>query len=145
MRLVAPKWVLALVPVFAVLGCQKPDVGQRCALQWSDPATAPTPQTTEGDYFQSGNTACDDLVCIVSPADVGDPYGSCSGTACGYCSKPCVSDDDCFKDETGLVCDQIVLDPKFIAQLDATEEGRAALERYLGDVRFSSYCVVPRP
>lgn len=125
----------------ALAGCQQPDVGARCPFSWgADPASpAPTPATAAGDYFESGNVACDDLVCIVSPAPADSEYGGCEGENCGYCSKPCVSDRDCYEEETGLVCSQLVLDPAFIAALD--EETR---DRFLADVRFTSYCVVPR-
>jgi hypothetical protein len=135
--------VLAVLAVLsaALPGCQDPDVGSRCQFSWGgDPTTPPpTPDTALGDYFETGNTACDDLVCIVSPVSAASKYGTCDGDACGYCSKPCVSDDDCFKDETGLVCSQLILDPAFLATLD--EETK---QRFLAEVRFTSYCVAPR-
>jgi hypothetical protein len=118
-------------------GCQEPDVGQRCDIAWNDAATAPTPTSVDGDYLETGNLACDSLVCIVSRATSGE-YSSCQGEACGYCSKPCVSDAECYKSETGLVCRQMVLDPAFIAELDPI-----VAERYLGDARYSRYCAVP--
>jgi hypothetical protein len=37
------------------------------------------------------------------------------------------------------VCDLLLLDPAFLATLDD-----ATRQRYLADVAFSSYCVVPR-
>lgn len=129
----------------AMSACQRPDVGARCNLAWNanwqtdGTPPPPTPSTAQGDYFESGNIGCDDLTCIVSPAAPGTKYGSCSGDACGYCSKPCVSNADCYSSSTGLVCDQIVLDPAFLATLDETTK-----QRYLGEIRFSSYCVVPR-
>lgn len=130
---------LLLALAISAAGCQKPDVGARCTIGWSQSTPAPTPQTAAGDFFETGNIGCDDLICIVSPAPASSRYGGCSGTACGYCSKPCVSDQDCFKSDTGLVCAQVVLDPGFLASLDP-----ALASRYLGDIRFSSYCVVPR-
>jgi hypothetical protein len=141
MRLVSS--ALALVVASSLLGgCQSADVGQRCELLWNTtpggPA-APTPATIASDYFENGNTGCDNLVCIVSPQASGERYFPCAGSQCGYCSKPCVSDKDCFKSETGLVCRQVVLDPAFIASLPP--ETRAT---YLADVQFSSYCAVPR-
>jgi hypothetical protein len=123
-------------------GCQSPDVGQRCELLWNTAAGAPpppTPTTIASDYFETGNAGCDNLVCIVSPQKAGERYAACAGPQCGYCSKPCVSDKDCFKSETGLVCRQVVLDPAFIASLPAEVRSR-----YLGDIPFSSYCAVPR-
>jgi len=141
MRPRALKLLLALAPLLAVAGCQDPDVGTRCTLSWgSDPATPPpTPISAAGDYFETGNTACEDLVCIVSPASAESRYGGCVAGACGYCSKPCVSNQDCFTDETGLVCDQLLLDPAFLAALDD-----ATRQRFLSEVAASSYCVTPR-
>lgn len=130
--------LIAMLLAGSTLACQQPDVGQRCALKWDGSVPAPTPQTAAGEYFESGNIACDNLVCIVSPATSGK-YASCEGTACGYCSKPCVSDQDCYKSETGLVCRQMVLDQVFLASLDAQTR-----ERYLGDIQYSSYCAVPK-
>jgi hypothetical protein len=131
-------------------GCQEPDVGQRCDIQWNsewqtDPTKLkpPTPETVPGDYLETGNSACDSLVCIVSPADSGE-YATCAGgeyEQCGYCSKPCVSDAECYESETGLVCRQMVLDPEFIALLEETDPLLA--EKYLGDARYSRYCAVP--
>ncbi len=129
----------------ALGACQNPDVGARCALAWNPNwateggAPPPTPQTASGDFFESGNIGCEDLVCIVSPAVADSKYGTCSGDACGYCSKPCVSDQDCYKSDTGLVCEKVVLDEAFLATLDETTK-----QRYLGETRFSAYCVVPR-
>jgi len=143
--------VLAVAAGLALAACQGPDVGQPCKLAWNDQwdtdptyPPPPTPQTVAGDYFESGNLGCDDLVCIVSPATSDERYASCANTdpqnyICGYCSKPCVSNEDCYTRKTGLVCDLILLDPAFIASLDP-----AVRERYLSDVAFSSYCVVPR-
>lgn len=134
--------LLAFAASAALLsGCQEPDVGQRCDIQ--DLVPAPTPATIPGDYLETGNLACDSLVCIVSPADTGE-YSTCpgdGGTQCGYCSKPCVSDAECYKSETGLICRQMVLDPAFIALLEETDPLLAA--RYLGDARYSRYCAVP--
>jgi hypothetical protein len=91
---------------------------------------------------RNGNLACDDLVCIVSPASADSRYASCADAAngvCGYCSKPCVSNEDCYPKKTGLKCDLLLLDPAYIAQLDP-----AVRQRYLADVAFSSYCVTAR-
>src|SRR5512138_3204661 len=140
MRAHVPFTALALLTVLALPGCDKPDVGARCQLSWNADGTPPppTPLTVDGDFFETGNLACDDLVCIVSPAPASSRYGSCSGTACGYCSKPCVSDRDCFSGDTGLRCEQVILDPAFIAALD-----EATRQRYLNQITFSNYCVVP--
>jgi len=132
---------LALVALLA--GCQDPDVGQRCRVP-RDPLAqvSPDPVTITGDYLETGNAACDNLVCIVSPAVSGGAYNDCPGGECGYCSKPCVSDQDCYRSETGLACRQMVLDPAFIQQLTESDPELAAM--YLADIQFSSYCAVPR-
>jgi hypothetical protein len=135
----APAAVLAAL---LVAGCQPPDVGQRCplpSLQPGSSAPPPTPASVAGDYLEFGNTFCDNLVCIVSPQSPGDRYYACSGDQCGYCSKPCVSDQDCFRSQTGLACRQMVLDPAFIAGLPVDVRAK-----YLADIQFSSYCAVPR-
>ena len=133
---------MALVATALALGaCQQPDVGQPCTISWGSQETASMPrpdpvtlyQNHGSDWFESGNTDCENLVCIVSPAAPGSRYASG-----GYCSKPCVSDQDCFESKTGLVCRQMVLDPVFMKQLEASDPQLAT--RYLGEVQFSSYC-----
>jgi hypothetical protein len=110
-------------------GCQQPDVGQSCSFDvpgLSGPVAA--------DYLETGKTECENLVCIRSPElPPGSPVRSNP-----YCSKPCVSDGDCSRDETGLVCRAVVLDPEFLASLP--EDVR---RKYLGDVQFSNYCAAP--
>jgi hypothetical protein len=130
------------VAVAALLGagCQSPDVGQRCPLPSIQPAGSeptPTPATAQGDYLEFGNNFCDNLVCIISPSVPGGRYNDCNGGNCGYCSKACVSDQDCYRSQTGLACRQMILDPAFIASLD-----EATRQRYLADVQFTSYCAV---
>jgi hypothetical protein len=137
----APLALLALAGLLA--GCQSPDVGQRCRLpSRGTPVQGPTPDTAAGDFLEFGNVGCDNLVCIVSPAVSGSPYNACPNGECGYCSKPCVSDADCFRSETGLACRQMVLDPAFMTQLAETDP--ELLSKYLADIQFSSYCAVPR-
>jgi hypothetical protein len=136
---------LTLIAALLALGaCQTPDVGQPCSITWGTGDTAPPPpdpvtlfKNAGSDWFESGNTTCENLVCIVSPAAPGTRYASG-----GYCSKPCVSNQDCFQSQTGLVCRQMVLDPAFIKQLDQIDP--TLKQRYLGDIQFSSYCAVPR-
>ncbi len=139
----------AALAASALSGCQSPDVGQKCDIAWNtawltDPTATKPPIATQlytqggSDYFESGNLGCDGLVCIVSPAPSGSKYGS-ADPGVGYCSKPCVSNSDCYESETGLVCRQMVLDPVFLDQLDAQTR-----ERYLADIQYSSYCAVPR-
>jgi hypothetical protein len=134
-----PKLVLVIAPLLALAGCQKADVGQSCTLTWGVELAVPRPEPVQlyesggADFFESGNIECENLVCIVSPVQAGARYSSG-----GYCSKPCVSNADCFSSDTGLICDKVVLDEAFIATLPADVR-----TRYLGDVATSSYCVVP--
>jgi hypothetical protein len=138
---VAPRARVAALALLALLaGCQSADVGQRCRAP-RDPLAQETwsPDKVLGDYLESGNPSCDNLVCIVSPAVAGGRYNDCPGGECGYCSKPCVSDQDCFRSDTGLACRQMVLDPAFLRSLP-----EAVRVKYLADIQFSSYCAVPR-
>lgn len=101
-------------------GCQDPDVGQRCSLSIEM-------QNVSADWFETGNTQCDALVCMQSP-----------GKENPYCSKACVSDRDCYSGETGLVCRAVVLDQEFLAALPPDVRAR-----YLGDISISNYCAIP--
>lgn len=92
-------------------GCQGPDVGQPCTLH-----TASVAESIPADFLEAGNTACDSLVCIQSPA------AFLTGTHVGpgpYCSKPCVSNDDCYQGDTGLVCRPVTVSTDFLATLPA--------------------------
>jgi hypothetical protein len=109
-------------------GCQEPDVGQSCSFDISTPDGV-----VVADYLETGKTECENLVCIRSPAVEGWTRPN------PYCSKPCVSDDDCSRSETGLSCRSVVLDPEFIASLP-----QDVRDKYLGDLQFSSYCAIPR-
>ena len=129
---------LPLLALVALAACQEPDVGQRCGMADLDTAIY-NPTSIPSDLFQTFNPVCDNLVCLMSPLTEGERYSDCPNDLCGYCSKPCVSDQDCFKSETGLVCRQIVLDEEFINSLPP--DVRAT---YLAGVTFSSYCAVPQ-
>ncbi len=160
MRSPVQNMVLATLPLLALVACQDPDVGQECTITWGTaeakpdacchepkddpPACLATGSdsgiscfTITADLFESGNTECENLACIMSLAGHGSDYDR--GPAKGYCSKPCVSDNDCFHSDTGLVCRHVVLDPVFIAQLPEDLK-----QRYLGEIQFSSYCAVPQ-
>jgi len=124
--------VLAGVLLGMLAACQQPDVGQSCSFDV--PGVGPGPVTA--DYLETGKTECENLVCIRSP----DPPAGSHVKNNPYCSKPCVSDSDCSKSETGLVCRTVVLDPQFLASLPEDVK-----QKYLGDVQFSSYCATPLP
>lgn len=133
--------MLLAIALGGLTACQEPDVGQPCDIQWGTGSDVPPPdpvalyQSGGGDYFESGNLSCENLVCLVSPVASG------RYSTGGYCSKPCVSNQDCFQSETGLVCRQMVLDPVFLAELDQRDPALKA--KYLGEVQFSNYCAVP--
>lgn len=129
MRIVA---TAAAALALALAGCQAPDVGSHCDF------SLPLPATLAGDYLESGNTQCDNLVCIASSAPLA---GKAKNNP--YCSKPCVGDADCSPSDTGLVCRAVVLDDAFLATL--TDQQKAT---YLGGASsgagsFSKYCAVP--
>jgi hypothetical protein len=126
--------VLLIAAALSAVACQSPDVGQRCDIG----VAGVTPTTIPSDLLQTFNPVCENLICIVSPVSDGAKYSDCPGGLCGYCSKPCVSDQDCFKSETGLECRQMVLDEAFIASLPADVRNQ-----YLAGVTYSSYCAVP--
>ena len=128
--------------VLALAACQGPDVGQSCTLREEEVQRNPV----AADVLEAGNAACDSLVCIKSPAQ---PAGSKLASN-PYCSKPCVSNDDCYTGETGLVCRPVTLDPDYLATLpQATQDQyRQLLNCPAGvDLRQcaqqSSYCAVP--
>jgi len=122
--------------------CQGPDVGQSCrittgsgtgAVDLNDPTTL-----VPADVFQSNiANGCDNLVCIRSPSQP----ASSKVLHNPYCSKACVSDSDCFKDDTGLVCRPVTVDPNFIKTLPQDIQDQYA--RLLGTIQFSSYCAAP--
>ncbi|HZZ84942.1 MAG TPA: adventurous gliding motility lipoprotein CglC [Anaeromyxobacteraceae bacterium] len=123
---------LAATLAGALLACQPPDVGQACPVRLPAQNGVPVScATVQGDYLETGVTACENLVCIVSPTN-GDKRVTCNP---GYCSKPCVSDADCDTSSTGLVCRQVVLDPAFLASIPT---------KYLGDLKTTYWCAIPQ-
>lgn len=139
---------LSWLAAAALVSCkQDPDVGQPCLMDLKDSADNPIDVPLGGelcsavaaDYFRTGAVECDNLVCIRSATGLcaGDPQ---KVKVRLYCSKPCVSDDDCFRSQTGLVCRSVVLDAAFLASLPPEVR-----ERYLGDVQSSNYCAPPPP
>ncbi len=175
----AHRLTLAALGWLALAACQQPDVGDPCALdvyteQGSPPVLAsidhPVSDGVAGsadqaDYFRSGANECDNLICIRSA-----PGGSCADAAFAstyphairkYCSKPCVSDKDCFTSETGLVCRPIVLNSGYLVYLTTCASDPTRIDpvygacpppqtvtdllRLLGGVPSSNYCATPVP
>ena len=139
MRTATTTALLTLAGLLA--GCQGPDVGQPCTIAFLDTSTVPV------DYVQFGSTECEDtLTCVRSPLPAGSKIKSVlagcqpDGTGCGYCSKPCVSNSDCYQSSTGLECRSVVLDPSFLNSLDPTVR-----QQFLGDSTLSNYCAAPLP
>lgn len=162
---------LAALAALGLAACQDPDVGQPCDL---DVYAGSPPQNIDyylapgsacsadaADYFRSGVPDCDNLICIRSYTG-----GACGSTSAPptftydirkYCSKPCVSDDDCFTSETGLVCRPIVLSSGYLAFLQQCAAAQAAGQplpagcppdpaatlALLGSVPSSNYCATP--
>jgi len=117
----------------ALAGCQAPDVGSHCDF------SQPLPATLAGDYLESGNTECDNLICIASSAPLA---GKAKNNP--YCSKPCVGDADCSPSDTGLTCRAVVLDEAFLATLPDSVK-TTYLGGSSGAGSFSKYCAVPLP
>jgi hypothetical protein len=121
--------LIALI-LAALAGCQAPDVGAQCQFG------VPLPSTLAVDYVETGNTECDNLVCIASPIPTGSKVKWNP-----YCSKPCVGDSDCSPSDTGLSCRKVVLDDAFLATLSPDVK-----QKYLGNTSaFSQYCAAPLP
>ncbi len=144
------RWKLATLAAIAVAtGCQDRDVGQPCTPKvygtggGTPDACINPPSTDTADYFESGTAVCENLICIHSQGSGCSPGVDGTTQLNGDCSKPCVSDADCFKDETGLTCRQVVLSETFIALLEQTEQGRQILQRYLQDIQSSRFCARP--
>jgi hypothetical protein len=121
---------LFAVSALALAGCQDPDVGALCNFDLPGVNDGPV----AADFLETGKTECDNLVCIKSPPP---PQGSKVRNN-PYCSKPCVSNADCSEGETGLVCRKVVLDEAFIDSLPPDVR-----QRYLGEIRLSTYCAAP--
>ena len=140
----SPVPLLAVLALSAALvGCQEPDVGQKCNLDFTpDGGLSFDPDTSVGDFLETGQPECDNLVCVASAKGTdGKARGSklCTGELCNpYCSRQCADDKQCFTKETGLVCRSVVLDEAFINSL--SPELR---QKYLGDIQGSRYCAVP--
>ncbi len=127
----------ALAGLFFIACSQEPDVGQVCTIQWgAGTNNAPDACTSNGDFLETGAVGCDNLVCILTPTS----SSTCSSRT-AVCSKPCVSDNDCFNSKTGLVCRSVVLDETYINLLRQTNPDLA--NTYLGDIQFSTYCAYP--
>ncbi len=140
MRAISFMWCAALAT--ALTACQGPDVGQSCTLREAEVQKNPVP----ADVLEAGNAACDSLVCIKSPAQPQESKLKSNP----YCSKPCVSNDDCYTSETGLTCRPVTVDPDFLVTLpQATrEQYQQLLNCPAGtDLRqcaqSSRYCAVP--
>jgi hypothetical protein len=123
--------------IVLLAGCQGPDVGQSCSISAESINSL---LSVPADFFESNPAnGCDNLVCIRSP----DRAATGKVKSNPYCSKACVSDDDCFNDETGLVCRPVTIDPNQIQTFSA--EVQEQYRRMLGELQFSSYCAAPLP
>lgn len=125
-------------------GCQDPDVGQPCNFPSS---LGVDDKAVTADFFESGNPACENLICVKSPPPPSGcgKYANATGSCRPYCSKPCVSNNDCAQGETGLVCRPVVLDDTFLNWLAQNDPDSL---KYLGDEtqrKQSSYCALPLP
>jgi len=133
----------AAIALLALLlaACQGPDVGQSCTIA----ASALENSSVQADFVEFGNPTCDSLICIKSPAQ---PAGSKVKNN-PYCSKACVSNDDCYQSDTGLVCRPVTVDVNYLATLPQNVQ-----QEYLNLLgcagktlqqcnQASSYCAAP--
>lgn len=178
----APRAVLAAFSALALAACQEQDVGEPCDLDvlagsplvpidqpaldaggQAVPGVACTTEAYLADFFRSGALECDNLICIRSATGA-----ACSDPALAptwpkdvrkYCSRPCVSDQDCENGRIHLVCRPIVLDSGYLTFLQqcAANPGRidpvygpcpppdevASRLALLGGVPSSNYCATP--
>lgn len=131
----------AALGTLLLLACQGPDVGQSCTISASALQSAPA----AADFVEFGNPTCDSLICIESPAQ---PAGSKVKNN-PYCSKACVSNDDCYQNDTGLVCRPVTVDVNYLASLPAaTQQEYLNLLGCQGKTlqqcnQASSYCAAP--
>ena len=126
--------IAAVLGLALLAGCQEPDVGQSCAVNIRVGGELLTGETTPAEFVQNGATECDNLICILSP----DREGRAENNP--YCSKACVSDDECSPDETGLRCLRVAPDETLLAEL--TDEQR---QQFVGGNASSFYCALPPP
>ncbi len=135
--LTLPRMRLSIVASLALLagslaGCQQADVGQDCTFAQNIKGPVP------GDFFATGITSCDNLICIKSPGARLDD----NGVAIGYCSKACASDSECSTSETGLKCRALTFDQNYLATLPPDQA--AKFQPYLGSAAGSAlYCAKP--
>jgi hypothetical protein len=128
--------ILATLVGTLVAGCsEEPDVGQPCPL----PVTLADGSLADacngkGDYLGEGATVCENLVCVLTGAT-----SDICASRTPICSKPCVSDSDCFKKKTGLECRPVVLDEETMQTWDPVLR-----QKYLSDIGFSNYCAYPK-
>jgi hypothetical protein len=143
------RWRMVALAATLTAGCQSRDVGDPCwptIIESGGPPLACTNSSYDtGDYFEGSNLRCDNLICIHSPGEGCSIPASGTITflqPTGMCSKPCVSDSDCFPEETHMVCRKVVLSEAFISWMEQ-DPGRAViLQRYLQSIQNSSYCAL---
>jgi hypothetical protein len=128
-----------------LLACQGPDVGQSCTVAASASSSDLQDSPVAADFLEFGNPTCDSLICIKSPTQ---PAGSKVKNN-PYCSKACVSNDDCYQSQTGLVCRPVTVDVNYIASLPpATQQEYLNLLGCANKTlqqcnQASSYCAAP--
>jgi hypothetical protein len=168
---IATHGTLAALAALTFSACQQADVGQPCDLDVSS-GSPPVDVAVSGqqgaycsantaDYFRSGATQCDNLICIRSADGAACPDGTALAAyptyvneVRKYCSKPCVSDGDCKNDRIHLVCRAVVFDPAYLNFLNWCAVNPTGTDptygpcpanaaAMLGSVPSSNYCATP--
>ncbi len=104
--------VLAIAGV-GLLGCPPPvDYGSPCPLHSSDGGSVPQSTCDAAraaggvatSLIDNASAACNDHVCVNTPAAPPGGYVDGGGSCFGYCSVSCLSDADCQGGSAKLVC-----------------------------------------
>jgi hypothetical protein len=99
------------------------------------------------DFISTGDSDCEDLVCVRIHNPSSTFYDDSDGTLHGRCSNNCIVDKgtnqstDCGEPEKGLQCVQLSFDQKFIDGY--CKANPADCKATFGDNTGATYCVDP--
>jgi hypothetical protein len=155
----------AFAACFALVACNVPtDLNNPCRLSKPDPnndgglifimTTDPIVVGTNGtstfsqfDFISSGDSDCENLVCIREANPAMGFYDDTDGYEHGRCSNNCIVDQgnshssNCGEAEKGLICRQLALDQSFIDAYCNSDP--AGCQCIFGTDTSATYCVDP--
>ncbi len=142
---------------FAAIGCKPPsDLDNPCRLEVPDPMNdggyivlkAGDPSIdTRFDFISTGNSDCENLVCIRMHDPADGFYDDSDGNAHGRCSNTCIptsadgKSTDCSGSVSALVCQQLSFSQTFIDSFCQSDP--ADCSSVFGDNASATYCVDP--